>query len=118
MAKRSRSTEQQLNAAQQRLDQLRERARREDTRRRVMIGSMLLGRARHDAQAKKRLLRDLDIWLTEWRDRRLFADLGLGPIRGLYGATLHPAAQPPGWAFGKGLPLAVQSDRYGNPITA
>lgn len=111
-----RTTEQQLAAAQEQVDALRKRAKQEDTRRRILIGSMILGRADVDATLKARLLRDLDGWLTEWRDRRLFLNYGIGPIIGLYGATLHPAEQQLGWAFGQALLPAVQRDRYGNPV--
>lgn len=117
-----RTTSQQLADAEARLNRLREQARREDTRRKILIGSLILGRAESDNAVMDRLLRDLDSWLASGRDRRLFLDHGLGPIQGLYGATLHPAEQAQGWAFGRELPLATESeperDRYGNPIGA
>lgn len=114
-----RTTEQLLKEAEERAAALRDRARKDDTRRRVIIGSMLLGRAERDAQVRDQLLRDLDSWLTEWHNRRLFLDYGLGAIQGLYGATLHPAEQAQGWAFSRALPSATEPkrDRYGNLIS-
>ncbi|MCA1773159.1 MAG: hypothetical protein LC677_11345 [Halomonas sp.] len=112
-----RTTEQQLADAEAKLNALREKARREDTRRRILIGSMLLGKAEADDAKMEQLLHDLDTWLASGhRDRRLWLDYGLGPIRGLYGATLHPSKQQ-GWVFGRELPPAVapMRDRYGNP---
>jgi len=117
-----RTTAQQLADAEARLNRLREQARREDTRRRTLIGSMLLGRAESDAAVMQQMLRELDHWLASGhRERRLFRDRGLGPIRGLYGAILCPAARRAGWAFGRALPATVEAparDRYGNPIGA
>lgn len=107
-----RTTEQQLAAAEERLNELRKRQRTEATRRRVLVGAMLLGRAERDPVAHHHLMRELDSWLTADRDRRLFE---LGPIRGLYGATLFPPdkpgdqpkqQQPRGWAFGKKLAVS------------
>lgn len=117
-----RTTAQQLADAEARLNRLREQARREDTRRRILVGSMILGRAEDNTAVMEQLIHDMDGWLASGhRDRRLFLDYGLGPIRGLYGATLHPIEQPraAGWAFGRALPPAVQPvqrDRYGNPV--
>lgn len=95
-----RTTEQQLAAAEERLSKLRKRQRTEDTRRRVLVGAFYLGRAERDPAAHTRLMRDLDEWLTDERDRRLFR---LGAIRGLYAATLTPVEKSAGWIFGKSL---------------
>lgn len=124
-----RTTQQLLKEAENRASALRDRAQKEDTRRRILIGSVLLGRAAADDATMERLLRDLDGWLSSGhRDRRLFQSYGLGPIRELCGATLFPVPtkrnksgkkqrQPFGWAFGRALPSAVQRDRYGNLIS-
>ncbi|WP_280564946.1 hypothetical protein [Chromohalobacter sp. 48-RD10] len=109
-----RTTEQQLADAEAKLARLRELKRKEDTRRRILIGSMILGRAEGDDATMERLLKELDGWLGDGhRDRKLF---GLGPISGLYGATLRPAAQQPGWALN--MALKPVRDRYGNPVGA
>ena len=93
------TTEQRLADAEVRLNKLREQARKNDTRRRILIGSMYLSQA-EECGALNQLLTRLDNWLPSGhRDRRLWIDHGLGPIRGLFSATLHPAEQPsPGWA--------------------
>lgn len=114
-----RTTEQQLADAELRLNRLREQARKNDTRRRILIGSMVMGRAEADGAEMEQLLHDLDTWLASGhRDRRLWFDKGLGPVSGLYGVKLRQVQ--PGWAFGRALPQIPKPlcDRYGNPITA
>lgn len=114
-----RTTEQQLADAELRLNRLREQARRNDTRRKILIGAMVMGRAEASDAEMEKLLRDLDAWLTSGhRDRRLWLDKGLGPVSGLYGAKLQLVQS--GWAFGRALPPVPKPlrDRYGNPITA
>jgi len=92
------TTEQQLADAEARLNKLREQARKNDTRRKILIGSMYLSQA-EEYGALDQLLTRLDNWLPSGhRDRRLWLDDGIGPVRGLYGATLQPAKKPPGWA--------------------
>lgn len=109
-----RTTEQQLADAEERLARLRKKQRDEDTRRRVLVGSLYLGRSERSSAARQQLLRDLDSWLTDERDRRIF---DLGAIPGLYSSPLHPsqALNQPGWAFSKTL-RQIDLDRYGNPI--
>lgn len=114
-----RTTEQQLADAELRLNRLREQARRNDTRRKILIGAMVMGRAEASDAEMEKLLRDLDAWLASGhRDRRLWFDNGLGQVSGLYGAKLHQVQ--PGWAFGRALSPVPKPmrDRYGNPITA
>ncbi|WP_416138825.1 hypothetical protein ACM26W_20655 [Halomonas sp. HK25] len=116
MAKRRRTTEQQLMEAEERLNQLREKARREETRRHTLIGKMVLERARGCDREMERLMRELDNWLPSGGhpDRKKFSSLG--PVRGLYGASLHPDNRHPGWVFNRELaPTAPKADRYGNP---
>lgn len=113
------TTEQLLREAEQRADALRDRARKEDTRRKILIGSMVMGRAATNDAAMEQLLRDLDNWLASGhRDRRLWLEKGLGPVSGLYGAKLQLVQS--GWAFGRALSPVPKPlrDRYGNPITA
>lgn len=93
-----RTTAQRLADAEAKISRLREQQRKEDTRRRILVGSMLLTRAERNELVMEHLLAELDEWLTDERDRRLFADLGIGPIRGLYRASLTPATKQPGWA--------------------
>ncbi len=114
------TTEQQLAEAEQRLNRLREKARQEDTRRKILVGAMILSEAQQDTTLHGNLMSHLDSWLSAGhRDRRLFVDYGLGPIAGLYGKTLHPLEHLPGWAFSRTLSPAKPSlDRYGNPISA
>jgi len=122
MAKRGakhRTTEQQLADVQEQLNALRERARKEDTRRKIIIGSMMLSLAERDDGILDFLKRRLDERLSD-RDRRLFISrdhLGLA-IPGLHGATLYPAKQSGGWALGRALRPAAEPerDRHGNPV--
>ncbi len=113
------TTEQQLAEAEQRLNRLREKARQEDTRRKILVGAMILNQAKQDTTLHENLMIHLDSFLAAGhRDRRLFFDHGLGPIAGLYGKTLHPLEHLPGWAFSRTLPAKPSLDRYGNPISA
>lgn len=80
-----RTTAQQVADAEMRLSRLREQSRKEDTRRRVLVGSMYLSQAKQNDGMGKLLTR-LDHWLPSGhRDRRLWLDYGLGPIQGFYG---------------------------------
>lgn len=111
---RHRTTEQKLADAEAKLGQLREKARKEETRRKILIGSMMLSRAKSDHVVMQKLIHELDSWLVSQQDRRLFASFGIGNIQGLCNATLHPVWQKAGWALGTTL---RQRDRYGNLIT-
>lgn len=106
---RHRTTAQQLADAEAKLSRLRQRQRQEDTRRRILVGSMFLTRAERDEVISEQLMRELDTWLTDERDRRLFVDWGLGPIRGLYRATLTPAIRQPGWSVRRGGGYATKA---------
>ncbi|NOG32913.1 hypothetical protein HLB35_16110 [Halomonas sp. TBZ9] len=91
-----RTTEEQLADAQQRLNQLREKSRKEKNRRKILVGAMYLSQAKQHNGMEKLLTR-LDHWLPNGhRERRLWLDDGLGPIQGLYG---NQKLQPPrnGW---------------------
>lgn len=93
-----RTTEQQLADAEQRLNRLREKARQEDTRRKILVGSLVLSQAQSDSNLHANLIKHLDQWLASGhRDRRLFFEHGLGPIAGLYEAKLTPVNFNAGW---------------------
>lgn len=104
------TTQQQLEDAEERLKRLRERQRQQTTRQRILVGAMYIGRAKNDPAAHHKLMCDLDVWLTAKRDRKLF---DLGPIRGLYGAKFKTLSKEPGWWMGISL-KRVPVDRYGN----
>lgn len=114
MAKKRRTVEQQLAEAEDRLNQLRERARREEARRHMLIGKMVLERARGCDREMQQLMRELDNWLPSGNhpDRKKFSSLGA--VRGLYGAALHPDKRHWGWVFNRELAEAEpETDRYG-----
>ncbi|MDE0164753.1 MAG: hypothetical protein OXL36_06635 [Bryobacterales bacterium] len=71
---------QQLDAIDRKLrraeSRLRGQARRDDTRRKILIGAALLSEATHNPQFKKWLAGDFSAYLTRDRDRALF---GLDP---------------------------------------
>lgn len=71
-----RTTEQQLADAQQRINRLREKARKEATRKKIIVGAMILQRAESDSNFKAGLLNGLDQFVSK-RDRPLFAEIGL-----------------------------------------
>jgi len=118
-----RTTEQLLADAENRANDLRDRVRKEHTRRKILVGSMVLSLAQSDDVLRDFLKSRLDERLSE-RDRRLFFSrdhLGLA-IAGLHGAALYPAERRPGWALGQNLCLAAEPGRdrahYGNAIDA
>ncbi len=45
--------------------------RKDDTRRKILLGSYLLKKMENDA-SKEKILADLNVYLTETRDRKLF----------------------------------------------
>ena len=49
-----------------------EQERKDDTRRKILLGSFLLKQMENDAQAKAKILFSLDAYLTSERDRKLF----------------------------------------------
>lgn len=69
-------TQQQLAAAQARMDKLRERARKEEDRKKIIVGAIILKRAESDSNFRQGLLNQLEQSVNE-RDRPLFAELGL-----------------------------------------
>lgn len=95
---RHRTAEQLAAEYERKAAAARKRARDQDTRRKILLGSWVQNRMERNDSVKQDMLRALDRWLTRPADRRLF---GLGPIKGLYGATLKPA--PAGWSLGKNL---------------
>jgi len=49
-----------------------EQQRKDDTRRKILLGSFLLKQFESDANEKQRVMTQLDSYLTENRDRKLF----------------------------------------------
>ena len=49
-----------------------EQARKEDTRRKILIGSCMLKITEDDEQARAKLIAQMDKYLTDARDRKLF----------------------------------------------
>ena len=67
----------QLKAQKQAIEarekkKLAEQQRKDDTRRKILLGSFLLKRFESDANEKQRVMTQLDSYLTENRDRQLF----------------------------------------------
>ncbi|ELV07243.1 Mobilization protein mobS [Wohlfahrtiimonas chitiniclastica SH04] len=50
----------------------REQKRKDDTRRKILIGACMMKLAEDNPEANERLLKQLDRFLTEERDRKLF----------------------------------------------
>jgi len=50
----------------------REQQRKDDTRRKILIGACMMKLAEENPEAKDRMLKQLDRFLTEERDRNLF----------------------------------------------
>lgn len=51
---------------------LKEQERKDDTRRKILLGAMYLQKMRNDETAHEKILMSLDRYLTEDRDRKLF----------------------------------------------
>ncbi|OBO14795.1 mobilization protein, partial [Acinetobacter baumannii] len=49
-----------------------EQARKDDTRRKILIGSCMLKITEDDEQARAKLIAQMDKYLTDERDRKLF----------------------------------------------
>lgn len=68
--------EQRKNALERRLliarTRLKNEERKKDTRRKILVGAMLLAKALEDQEAQSALIRQLDNYLTTQRDRELF----------------------------------------------
>ncbi len=79
--------DQQIEAAKQRLEQLKAKkqkveaqkraleqklSRKEDTRRKILLGAMILEQMEKDEAKKARILADLDVHLVRTDDRALF----------------------------------------------
>lgn len=68
--------EQRKNALERRLQiartRLKNEERKKDTRRKILVGAMLLAKAQEDLEAQSALIRQLDGYLTAQRDRELF----------------------------------------------
>lgn len=68
--------EQRKNLLERRLQlaktRLKNEERKKDTRRKILVGAMLLAKAEEDLEARSALTRQLDSYLTAQRDRELF----------------------------------------------
>lgn len=68
--------EQRKNALERRLQiartRLKNEDRKKDTRRKILVGAMLLAKAEEDLETRSALTRQLDSYLTMQRDRELF----------------------------------------------
>jgi large subunit ribosomal protein L7/L12 len=67
----------QLRAYQQKMDAqqraaIAKKTRADDTRRKVLVGAMLLEKMGRDADTKKNIISQLDNWLSREDDRQLF----------------------------------------------
>jgi hypothetical protein len=69
LEQRKNALERRLNIAQTRL---KNEERKKDTRRKILVGAMLLAKAQEDLEAQSALIRQLDSYLTTQRDRELF----------------------------------------------
>ena len=56
-----------------------EQARKDDTRRKILIGSCMLKITEDDEQARAKLIAQMDKYLTDDKDRQLFNLTGLTP---------------------------------------
>jgi hypothetical protein len=65
-------TRQQKLLVQRRTEEAK-RLRTEDTRRKILLGSMLLDRMSSDEGVRNRILGELALWLSREDDRKLFA---------------------------------------------
>ena len=91
---------QQLDAIDRKLrraeSRLRGQARRDDTRRKILIGAALLSEATHNPHFKKWLAGDFSAYLTRDRDRALFdldpSSADAKPLPGFYPTKLPDAS--------------------------
>lgn len=49
-----------------------ERERKDDTRRKILIGAMILDGMKNSAEYEQKILKNLDQYLTQEKDRKLF----------------------------------------------
>lgn len=49
-----------------------ERERKDDTRRKILIGAMILDGMKNSAEYEQKMLKNLDQYLTQEKDRKLF----------------------------------------------
>ncbi|MCQ9091233.1 hypothetical protein [Vibrio alginolyticus] len=49
-----------------------ERERKDDTRRKILIGAMILDGMKNSAEYEQKILKNLDQYLTQAKDRKLF----------------------------------------------
>lgn len=64
--------QQQINKLEQELAKSTLQKRKDDTRRKILIGAMIIGKTKNDPGFKKRVLAELDCFLEREADRKLF----------------------------------------------
>ena len=64
--------QQAINAYEESLAKYSHKARKEDTRRKILIGAMLMGEMRNNPQVEKSIMLRLDKFLVRENDRKLF----------------------------------------------
>lgn len=64
--------QQQINKLEQELAKTTLQKRKDDTRRKILIGAMIIGKINQDPTFKKRVLAELDRFLEREADRKLF----------------------------------------------
>ena len=63
---------QQINKLDQELAKSTLLKRKDDTRRKILIGAMIIGKAKNDPEFNKQVLAELDCFLEREADRKLF----------------------------------------------
>lgn len=64
--------QQKINSLEQELAKSQNKSRKEDTRRKILIGAMILGKMQNNPQLERQILSDLDDFLARENDRKLF----------------------------------------------
>ncbi|BAZ47349.1 hypothetical protein NIES4102_43950 (plasmid) [Chondrocystis sp. NIES-4102] len=64
--------QQQINKLEQELAKSTLQKRKDDTRRKILIGAMIIGKTKNDPEFNKRVLAELDRFLEREADRKLF----------------------------------------------
>lgn len=114
-----RTKAQQIADAELRLNRLKKDARKEETRKKILVGSMMLSLAESDDKIANFLKQKLDERLAP-RNRQLFAESMGITIPGLYGKKLQPADEHQAgwsvWCCAKATRPLRPLDRYGSVI--
>ena len=64
--------QQQINKLEQELAKSTLQKRKDDTRRKILIGAMIIGKTKNDPEFNKQVLAELDRFLEREADRKLF----------------------------------------------